>query len=552
MITPRDYQAHAVDQTMRLFAQHKRLLGVAATGMGKTILFAMICKQFHGRALVLAHRRELVDQAAAKIEMATGIRPDIDMADQVAPHDIMHRSRIVVGTVQTLTRGRMRNYRPQDFSLLVLDEGHHSVAQSWRRVVDYFTDANPDLRILGVTATPDRHDQAAMGSVYDYVAFDYDLLYGIRHGWLVPIKQRAVHIDGLDYSSVRTQHGDLHGRELAEVLEYEANMLAICDATRRVVGSRRALVFGVRIEHAERMAEILNRYTPGCARCIHSKIPREERDEIVTAYRNGEFQYLTNVGVATEGFDVPGIEVVVMARPTKSRGLYTQMAGRGTRALPGVVDGCPSPADRRKAIAASGKPSIEILDFVGNAGRHKLITACDLLGGNDPKIIEAAVSRAVDADEAIDVDDLVAEVTAEQLAAAEEARLREAARRANLKATAKFSTEIINAFDSLDLPEKTDDLLFHDEPASKNQITYLVNRFRVPAKDLDGISRRHASVLIRELHRRKARKLCTYKQAALLQRFGYDTKNMRFQTASELIADLKRHNWKLPYQRHGA
>ena len=275
--------------------------------------------------------------------------------------------------------------------MLIIDEAHHATSPSYRRVIDYYR-TNPALKVLGVTATPDRADEEALGQVFQSVAFDYEVLDAIHDGWLVPIEQQMVHVEGLDYSSIRTTAGDLNGGDLAAVLEAEKNLQQMASASLAIIGQRRALVFTASVKAAEMTAEILNRHRPGMAAWVCGKTDREERRRVLAEFAAGKLQVVCNCGVLTEGFDDPGVEVVIMGRPTKSRSLYSQMVGRSTRPLPGVVDGPETAEARKAAIAASAKPSCLVVDFVGNAGKHKLITSADILGG---KVSEEALERAV-------------------------------------------------------------------------------------------------------------------------------------------------------------
>ena len=358
----RSYQEAAVDGIFEAWRSARSTLLVQPTGTGKTVTFAHVINRMPmGRALVLAHREELIVQAADKIARVTGAKPDTEMAEMRADHGMFGKARVVVSSIQTQCAGRngdtrMKRFDPQEFGLLVVDEAHHATAPTYRRVLEHYGQ-NQDLKILGVTATPDRHDEEALGQVFDSVAFDYELLDAIRDGWLVPIHQRSVVVDGLDYSGVRTTAGDLNGADLARVMEYEETLHGIAHPTVELAAGRKALVFAASVAHAERLCEIFNRHSTGCARFVTGTTPKDERRGMLADYAAGKFQMLVNVGVATEGFDEPGIQVVVMARPTKSRALYAQMAGRGTRALPGLVDAHEAADARRAAIAASAKPA---------------------------------------------------------------------------------------------------------------------------------------------------------------------------------------------------
>lgn len=310
----------------------KSALAVMATGLGKTVYASHLAKDFlpRGRVMLLAHREELVDQGRNTLERVTGRDVDIERAEFWAQEgNPWAQCEIVASTIQSQNAGagsklRMERFDPNDFALLVVDEAHHATAKSYRQVIDYYRQ-NPDLCVLGLTATPDRTDEEALGQVFEEVAFEYGILDGINDGWLVPIEQQVVYVQDLDLSHVKSQAGDLNGKDLAAIMEFEANLHGIASPTLEIIGRRKALVFTASVAHAERLCEIFNRHERNVACWVHGGTPKDQRQQIMEAYRLGRHRILCNVGVATEGFDVPDIEVVVMARPTKSRCLYTQM-----------------------------------------------------------------------------------------------------------------------------------------------------------------------------------------------------------------------------------
>ncbi|MBN2582544.1 MAG: DEAD/DEAH box helicase [Planctomycetes bacterium] len=542
----RPYQNKAVEAVFDEWRTHQATLIVQPTGTGKTVTFAhVIAKQTGGRAMVLAHREELIFQAARKIAAVTGQQPEIEMAEMRAgppeARGLFDRPSVVISSIQTQCagengNGRMTRFDPSEFSLLVVDEAHHATAPTYRRVLDYYC-RNPELRVLGVTATPDRADEAALGQVFQSVAFDYEITDAIADGWLVPVMQRAVTVDGLDYSSVRTTAGDLNGADLARVMEYEESLHGIASPTLELIGDRRTLVFAASLAHAERMTEIFNRHRADMARWVHGGTPKEERRELLRDYSAGRFQVLVNVGVATEGFDEPGIAVVVMARPTKSRALYAQMAGRGMRpaeAIARALNDYADPADRRRLIAESGKPSCEIVDFVGNSGRHKLMTTADILGGNyDDVVIERARQAAEKSGRPVDMTEALVQAERD----IEEERIR--ARRAALRMRASYKVDLVNPFDVLQIAPPRVRGWDTGEPASDKQID-LLERMGVPT---EGINRREASRLIDAVIGRRKKDQCTYKQARLLARYGYRT-DVSFSEAKGIIDALARNHWR--------
>ena len=540
----RPYQHQAAMAVLSQWKEVRSTLVVMPTGTGKTILFADIIRRcFPKRALVLAHREELIFQAQDKIHRVTGYQVEVEMADLRAHirDGVLGRTHVVVSTIQTQTAGgdgggRMGRFEPKDFGLLIIDEGHHSTAKTYKRVIDYYGQ-NPHLKILGVTATPDRADEEALGQVFETVAFDYEVLDAIRDGWLVPVEQQVVEIDGLDFSAIRTTAGDLNGADLAAVMEAEKPLHGIADATLEIAGARRCLVFAASVKQAEQLAEIFNRHRAGSAGWVCGKTPKDDRRRLLAEFANGTLQFMVNVGVLTEGFDDPGVELVIMGRPTKSRALYAQMIGRATRPLAGVVDDADdSPEHRRAAIAASAKASCLVVDFAGNAGRHKLMTSADILGGNvSDEAVELAASMARKAGKPMRMDEtlLAAE---EELKRREERRQAEIARKARLVAKAQFSVQSVNPFDVLQVSPVKARGWDSGRSLSEKQRALIVKHY--PGVNVDQLPFAQGKQLLNELFRRWDGKLCTFKQARILAKRGYDTKNMTMAEAGKILDGL--------------
>lgn len=545
----RPYQLAASDAIFKEWQDNDSTLVVMPTGGGKTVLFADVIRRvFPKRALVVAHREELIFQARDKIQRVTGLSADVEMGEYRADGGLFGQARVVVSTIQTQCSGgdgggRMSKFDPQRFGVLIIDEAHHATSRSYRRVIDYYR-TNPALKVLGVTATPDRADEEALGQVFQSVAFDYEVLDAIHDGWLVPIEQQMIHVEGLDYSSIRTTAGDLNGGDLAAVMEAEKNLQQMASASLAIIGQRRALVFTASVKAAEMTAEIFNRHRAGMAAWVCGKTDREERRRVLADFAAGKLQVVCNCGVLTEGFDDPGVEVVIMGRPTKSRSLYSQMVGRSTRPLPGVVDGPETAEERKAAIAASAKPSCLVVDFVGNAGKHKLVTSADILGGKvSEEALELAVARAQKSGGPVKMAEALDEAEAELQ---EQKRLADAARRARLVATARFTTQTVDPFDVLHLdPVK---------PRGWDNVKQLTEKQRsLLAKqgiDPDGISFSQGKQLIAEIFRRWDGKLCSFKQAKVLRKYGYGT-DVSFAEASATIDALAKNNWRKPVAAQG-
>lgn len=547
----RDYQRNSVSATLDAWKEHDSTLIVLPTGCGKTVTFADIVRRvFPRKTLVIAHRAELIHQAKDKIERVTGYHVEVEMADQRANlgAGLFSSVQVVVSTIQTQTAGgdgggRMGKFDPAMFGLLIIDEAHHATAASYRRVIDYYRQ-NPRLKVLGVTATPDRADEEALGQVFQSVAYDYEILDAIRDGWLVPIDQQVVEIEGLDFSSIRTTAGDLNGADLAAVMEAEKPLHGIADATVKIAGERRTLVFAASVHQAEMLSDIFNRHKPGRSGWVCGKTDKDERARTLADFAAGRLQFVVNVGVLTEGFDDPGVELIVMGRPTKSRSLYAQMCGRALRPLPGVVDDADdSPEHRRAAIAASPKPSCLIVDFSGNAGRHKLVSTADILGGKvTEEAIQIAVTKARKAGKPVRMDELLDEAEQERIEKAEEVKRREAARRARLVANTRFSVEKVNPFDVFQIRPATERGWDRGKEVSPKMKSLIEKHY--PDVNVDQLTYTQARQLSTELFRRWDNKLATYKQVKLLAKHGIDAANMTMSDAGAAIDALAKNGWR--------
>lgn len=373
----RPYQIKAMQCADEMLHTHKSTLIEMATGLGKTVVFSHIADAWPGRVLVIAHRDELIRQAAEKIYQITGHPCSIEMGRETSD-DELYGTKVTVASIQTLARAKRRiKFHPDHFSLLVVDEGHHAVAATYREVLSYFESAKK----LFVTATPKRGDNLALGTVCESVAFQYGIEPAIDDGWLVPVRQTVVKVEGLDFSKARTVASDFNQGDLEKILVEEKPLHAMCASAHELIGNLQALWFCNSVNHSRLTAGVLSRYPTGGVRFLSGDTPTEERRDAVRQFKKGNIQHLVNCGLFLEGFDAPNTAAIVMGRPTKSLSLYMQVLGRGTRPLPGIVDGIEEAEQRRTAIAMSLKPSMMVIDFAGNAGKHKIVQAADVLGG---------------------------------------------------------------------------------------------------------------------------------------------------------------------------
>lgn len=448
----------------------------------------------------------------------------------------------------------------------LVHNSHHAVSTGNKSIVDYFTQGNPDIKVLGVTATPSRSDEKALGQIFQSVAAERDILWGISNGWLVPIEQLFVPVSGLDYSEIRTTAGDLNGADLSRVLENESNLQGMVQPTLEAVFGlpekalnkiptadwgnylstierrKRTIVFTASVAQAEAMSNIFNRVIPTLSCWLCGKTDDQSRKLIFDDFGCGRSTILVNCGVATEGYDNPYVELIVMARPTKSETLYRQMVGRGTRTLPGLIDDIALAVDRVSAIAQSSKPFVTIMDFVGNSGRHKLMSTANILGGNaSDEAIELAEKKAKEKGVRVNMAKELEEAEEEIRKKIEVAREREESRKRKIVLKAKYTTQRISPFDALDIMPVRDRGWDSGKQLSEGQRKVLLRAGVNP----DGMSYAQGKQLVTTVIMRWKNKKSTVGQCSLLKRFGYqEAPKMSFTQASALITKIKENKWK--------
>jgi superfamily II DNA or RNA helicase len=569
----RDYQSECATAVITDWKTGAAQLVVMPTGTGKTVVFLSIADEFlrcepDKKVLMIAHREELIFQPAGLWQQMTGSPPLIEMGELRAEGWLQDElfggrpdGRLIVATVQSLNssspcpncngepcgkcingrRYRMQKWRPEEIGLVIVDEAHHTTAKTYRRALEYF---GPRAKILGVTATPDRADEEALGQVFQSVPFSYQINQAIDDGWLVPIEQQFVVVEDLDFSHVRVTAGDLNEGDLEAIIREEKTLHRIAGPTIELAGDRPVLAFTSGVGSAERLAEILNRHRPGEAVCITGTTPREVRREEIKNFQKGRRQFLVGCGVFLEGFDAPATACICMARPTKSRALYAQTVGRGTRPLPGVVDGLETAVERRAAIAASGKPKLLQLDFVGNSGRHKLISTADILGADfNDDVIERAVARVRRKAGPVDMREELAEA-AEELRAERRAELeRQAAEaRRGVIGKATYTMRAVSPFDVFDTTPRREPGWHRGRKPTPGQLNALA-KFKIPVPP--DCSFWMASQLLDAAIDRFKRGLASYKQVQLLQKYGFkDAPEITFVEANRRLNELAKGGWR--------
>ena len=397
--TPRDYQDDCHEAIVAAFDTHQSVLVEMATGMGKTEIFVRLARDWlRGRVMIIAHTKELVAQSAQNVQERTGWMPEVEQGGLYANESEWGRSEIVVASKASLHANRLTPDRFKDIGLLIIDEAHRAAAndRSYQDIITHLREKNPDLKVLGVTATAKRHDKSAMSQVFETCCYQLGIRESIDLGWLVPNETNCVRIQSMDFSEVKiTRKGDFQENQLAEIIEQDETLHEIAGVTMQEGGDRlKTLVFCASVNAAESLCGLLNngKYNgrAGWVCGDERRVSKEERAKVLAQFKTGELNILCNVAVLTEGWNEPTVEHIVMARPTKSLPFYIQCLGRGTRPLPGVVDFPGSTPELRKAaIAASAKPCLRITDLVDASLRHYIVTSSDVLTGElDARVLE--------------------------------------------------------------------------------------------------------------------------------------------------------------------
>jgi superfamily II DNA or RNA helicase len=444
----RDYQNEAYRSTHDAFQTHTRVLVVLPTGLGKTVLFAALADDWpRGRVLVVAPLIQLIGQAAKKIRQMTSVMPSIEQANQWSNESEWARNPFIVGSKQTLTAKTKRYQRFVDVGLVVLDEADAQLTKPVAEMVDWFVEKG--AKVLGVTATPKRKDQRAMKNMYEACAYEMSIADAIPLGWLVSPKAHSIQLESLDLSEVGTKgaDGDFKDGELARVMEDEKVVCEVAAVTAAESANLKTVVYCAGVEEARKVAHRLvdTHHLRADWVCGDQRLCNEaRRAEVIRSFTQDPdgIQIVCNVGVLTRGWDFPGLEHIVMARPTRSLNLFTQIMGRGTRPLEGVVDfENSSPESRLASIAESAKPYFKVTDLRDNTLAHKLISTADVLGGKMGfDVVDAAKKRLAEAGHAIDVNQALAD-------AQREIERRERERLARVDARAKYKRVEADPFD---------------------------------------------------------------------------------------------------------
>lgn len=512
--TLRPYQQAARDAIHTEWdAGRARTLLVLPTGTGKTIVFASVAAdqvRAGDRVLILAHRGELLEQAADKLRRATGLGSAVEKAGSTCLGSWFN---VVVGSVQTLQRtARLERFPHDYFGTIIIDEAHHAITDGYRRILDYFEGA----RVLGVTATPDRGDMRNLGEVFDSLAFEYKLTDAIKEGYLCKIMAQTIPLQ-LDITSVTMSGGDYAVADLGTALDPYLEQIA-AEMARRCK-SRKTVVFLPLIKTSQKFRDLLNTYG---FRAAEVNGQSEDRREVLADFDAGKYNVLCNSMLLTEGWDCPSVDCVVVLRPTKVRSLYSQMVGRGTRLSPGKTD-------------------LLLLDFLWMTDKHELCRPADLVC-EDRAVARQMTETLAESGCPEDIEQAAAQASEDVVAQREEALAKQLEEQRRKKAKLVDPLQYEMSIQAEDLSGYVPTFGWEAGPPSDKQTAALEKLGILP----DAVeSAGKAALLLDRLHKRQTEGLTTPKQIRLLERYGFrHVGSWSFDAASRMINRIAAGGWR--------
>lgn len=494
----------------------KRTLLVLPTGTGKTVVFSKVAEdqvRAGNRVLILAHRGELLDQAADKLYRMTGLKSSIEKADQTA---LGTWNRVTVGSVQSLQReNRLDRFDTNYYGTIIIDEAHHAITDGYRRIIDHFSDAN----VLGVTATPDRGDQRHLGEVFESLAYEYSIVQAIKDGYLCKIIAQVIPLQ-LDMSGLKTQAGDYTPGSINTALDPYLEQIA--EEMKKYCIDRKTVVFLPLIATSKKFQVILN--SKGF-RAAEVNGQSEDREQVLKDFAAGKYNVICNSMLLTEGWDCPDVDCIVCLRPTKVRSLYCQMVGRGTR-------------------ICKGKDNLLILDFLWMTEKHELCRPADIICTSKEVSEKMTKNLEEEAGQEFDIEE------AEEKAESDVLREREEALAAQLEAMKKRKRKLVDPL-QFEMSISDEDLALYQPslgwemgPPTEKQIAAL-ERYGIFPDEIDCAGK--AALILDKLAKRRMEGLATPKQIRFLESRGFlHVGTWSFDSANNMISRVANNNWRIP------
>lgn len=514
-MTLRPYQQEARDAILDQWEQgFQKTLLVLPTGCGKTIVFASVteeCVRQGRRVLILAHRGELLDQAADKLKKSTGLGCSVEKAEESC---LGSWFRVTVGSVQTLMREkRLAQFQPDYFSTIIIDEAHHSLSESYQKILRHFAEA----QVLGVTATPDRGDRKNLGEVFDSLAYEYTLPKAIKEGYLSPIKAVTIPLK-LDLSGVAIQSGDYKAADVDCALE--PYLFQIAEEMKKYCEKRKTVVFLPLVKTSQKFRDILNEAGFRAAE-VNGNSP--DREQILKDFSDGKYNVLCNSMLLTEGWDCPSVDCIVVLRPTKVRSLYCQMVGRGTR-------------------LCEGKEDLLLLDFLWHTERHELCRPAHLICESEEIAEKMTEQLAEAAGCPIDIEDAEKQACEDVVAQRESALAKQLEEMKHRKRKLVDPLQFEMSIQAEDLANYEPSFGWEMAPPSDKQVAAL-EKLGIFPDEIENAGK--AKQLLDRLDKRRREGLTTPKQIRFLESKGFKhVGTWQFEDASNMISRIQACGWK--------
>ena len=518
MFQLRPYQAEAKQAILSAWSEgYQKTLLVLPTGCGKTVVFSSVAEEQVNkghRVLIMAHRGELLTQAADKLMDATGLESVLEKAESSSLGSSVP---VTVGSVQSLAQEKRLARFPSDyFQDIIVDEAHHCLSDSYKRVLNHFPKAN----ILGVTATPDRGDMKNLGEFFDNKAYEYSINEAIREGYLCPIKAQMIPLE-LDISNVGVSNGDYAVGEIGSALEPYLHQIAL--EMLRYCKGRKTVVFLPLIKTSQKFCQMLNDIGLSAAEVNGDSA---DRAEVLADFEAGKYDVLCNSMLLTEGWDCPSVDCIVVLRPTKVRSLYQQMVGRGMRLSP-----------------ETGKEHLLLLDFLWMTERHDLCRPSSLIS-KDATIAKKIDDLLKNCDEQFDLIEAEEQAERDLLAEREDALAKQLAEMRRRKRKLVDPLQYALSIAAEDLTNYVPTFAWEMAPPSAKQIEFLERR-GIFAESVENMGK--AALLIDRLKRRQEEGLATPKQIRCLEKYGFrQVGTWQFADASRMISRLSMNSWRIP------
>lgn len=517
MFTLRTYQKEAVAAIEKQWDEgFLKTLLVLPTGCGKTVVFAKVTEdqvKSGKRVLILAHRGELLEQAADKLYKSTGIMSALEKAESTS---LDSWYRVTVGSVQTLMREKRLMQFPQDhFDIIVIDEAHHAISDSYQRILTYFNTA----RVLGVTATPDRGDMKNLGAVFDSLAYEYTLPRAIKEGYLSPIKAVTIPLR-LDLTGVSTQAGDFKASDIDTALD--PYLYQIADEMKNYCRDRKTVVFLPLVKTSQKFRDILNENGFNAAEVNGNS---EDRAQVLEAFDKGEYNVLCNSMLLTEGWDCPSVDCITVLRPTKVRGLYCQMVGRGTR-------------------LCEGKKDLLLLDFLWHTERHELCRPAHLICENEEVAKKMTENLSENSGCPEDLEEAAEKASEDVVSQREQALAKTLSEMKHRKRQLVDPLQYEMSIQAEDLSGYVPTFGWEMAPPSEKQLAAL-EKYGIFPDDIDNAGK--ASKILDRLNKRRSAGLTTPKQIRFLESRGFQhVGTWEFEAARRLIDRIAANGWRIP------